>query len=127
MVKYLTRKEERMLLNLWHGMLKKKNSFFIHAIELRRIKKEHFIKAEDFVKAESFGDRDKVCRILAAECFQLAQKFSKGKKQKLSLQYMKLAAKLLGMSLKPKKLEDIEAIKKALAELKAEEEPEQAE
>jgi NTP pyrophosphatase (non-canonical NTP hydrolase) len=58
-----------------------------------------------------------MCRVLGAECYELAEKFRKRDK-KLSLQYMKLAAKLLGLSLRPKKLDDLEQIKKALAELK---------
>ena len=107
-------------------MRQKKNIFFftreIHRV-FRRIAEK--LEKKDFVNAESFAARDKICRIFASECFELAQKFAK-KDKKLSLQYMKLAAKLLGLSLRPKKLEDIEAIKKALAELKAEE-PEEAE
>jgi hypothetical protein len=82
------------------------------------------LQKKDFVEAESFAARDKICRVFAAECFELAQKFAREGEEKLSLQYIKLAAKLLGLSLRPKKLEDIEAIKKALAKLKAEE-PEQ--
>jgi hypothetical protein len=90
----------------------------------RRIAKK--LNKRDFVEAESFGARDKICRVFAAECFELAQKFAKQGEEKLSLQYTKLAAKLLGLSLRPKKLEDIEQIKRVLAELKAEE-PEGAE
>jgi hypothetical protein len=59
-----------------------------------------------------------MCRLLAAECYGLANKCRKNAEDKLSLQYMKLAAKLLGLSLRPKKLDDLEQIKKALAELK---------
>ncbi len=107
-------------------MRQKKNIFFftreIHGVFCRIAKK---LEGKDFVDAESFAARDKICRIFASECFELAQKLEK-KNKKLSLQYMKLAAKLLGMSLRPKKLEDIEAIKKALADLKAQE-PEEAE
>lgn len=84
----------------------------------RRVAKK--LEKKDFVGAESFAARDKICRVFASECFELAKKLEK-KDKKLSLQYMKLAAKLLGLSLRPKKLEDIEAIKKALAKLKAEE------
>ena len=85
----------------------------------RRITKK--LEKKNFIDAESFAARDKICRVFAAECFELAQKFAKQGENRLSLQYMKLAAKLLGLSLRPKKLEDIEAIKKALADLKAEE------
>ena len=102
--------------------------YFFSAYEtyrvFRRIAKK--LQKTDFVNAESFAARDKICRVFAAECFELAQKFAKDGEEKLSLQYTKLAAKLLGLSLRPKKLQDIEAIKKALAELKAEE-PEEAE
>jgi hypothetical protein len=58
--------------------------------------------------------------MLAAECYELAQKFAQEGKQKLSLQYMKLAAKLLGLSLRPKKLSDLDEIKETLARLNAE-------
>ena len=79
------------------------------------------ISRNDFVDAESFGARDKLARILAAECFGLAEKFAQKDEQKLSLQYMKLACKLLGLSLRPKKLEDLEQIKKALDRIKSKE------
>jgi len=99
---------------------KKKNSFFCpdeyHAFAriARRLKKR------DFVRAESFADRDEVCRVFAAECFELSQKFANNDNLKLSLQYAKLAARLLGLSLRPKKLSDLDEIKKAIAKLKAE-------
>jgi hypothetical protein len=105
--------------------MKKKNSFFYHAGDegYRRVfcRITRKLKKKDFVEAESFTARDEVCRIFAAECFALAQKFAAQGKEKLSLQYMKLTAKLLGLSLRPKKLSDLEEIKKALAELKAQE------
>jgi len=110
-------------------MRQKKNIFFftreIHSVFCRAAEK---LEGKDFVDAESFAARDRICRVFAAECFELAKQLEKKGKQgkKLSLQYMKLAAKLLGMSLRPKKLEDIEAIKKALADLKAQE-PQEAE
>ena len=108
-------------------MRQKKNIFFFTQEPYRvfqRISKK--LEKKDFVDAESFAERDKICRIFASECFELAEKFAtRGKEgKKLSLQYMKLAAKLLGMSLRPKKLEDIEAIRKTLADLKAQEPPE---
>lgn len=70
--------------------------------------------------AESFASRDVILRALAAESCGLAKQF-KESDEKLSLQYMKLTAKLLGMSLRPKKLSDLDEIKKALAKLKAKE------
>ena len=78
------------------------------------------VQSEDFTRAKSYVARDKVCRMLASECYELAQRFAQEKKYKCSLQYMKLAAKLLGMSLRPKKLSDLDAIKKTLAGLNAE-------
>jgi hypothetical protein len=108
-------------------MRQKKNIFFFTRETYRVFRRiAEKLETKDFVDAESFAARDKICRVFAAECFELAQKLKKKGEKKLSLQYMKLAAKLLGQSLRPKKLEDIEAIKKALAELKAQE-PEGAE
>jgi len=107
-------------------MQEKKNSFFVQEYHHSFIRIARKLEKKSFIEAESFFARDKVCRIFAAECFELAQKFAKQGEDKLSLQYMKLAAKLLGLSLRPKKLSDIEEIKKALAKLK-DQEPEQPE
>src|SRR3972149_4040534 len=112
-------------------MMKKKNSFFYHVGDedygrvFRRItRKLRKLKKKDFVKAESFAARDEVCRVIAAECFDLSKKFAANGDEKLILQYAKLAARLLGLSLRPKKLSDLDEIKKALAELKAQEKAE---
>jgi hypothetical protein len=114
---YLTRKEEAILLQVWGNMRKKRILFFTTKTTcVRRIRK---LGKRDFIDAESFAARDKICRMFAAECFELAKEFAKNGDDKLSLQYAKLAAKLLGLSLRPKKLEDIEIIKKVLADLKA--------
>lgn len=107
--------------------MQKKNIFFQHALYYRsfaRIARK--LKTKDFVEAESFQARDEIMRIFAAECFRLAQKFRNQKqpKEKLALQYAKLSAKLLGLSLRPKKLSDLDEIKRALAELKAQEKTE---
>jgi len=107
------------------GRMQKKNIFFIHATYYRsfaRITRK--LKAEDFVNADSFKTRDEIMRIFAAECYELAEEFAKQNKQNLSLQYAKLSAKMLGLSLRPKKLSDLDEIKKALAELKAQEKTE---
>jgi hypothetical protein len=101
----------------------KKNSFFLHEYHRAFVRIARRLDKKSFIDAESFAARDKICRIFAAECFELSQKFARQGEEKLSLQYMKLAAKLLGLSLRPKKLSDIEEIKKALAKLK-EQEPE---
>jgi hypothetical protein len=109
--------------------VEKKDSFFIHASYrsfcriARKIAPKRKLSGKDFVKAESFGDRDKICRIFAAECYELAKQFAEKKKEKLSLQYAKLAARLLNLSLRPKRLQDLEEIKKVLAELKGEKAP----
>lgn len=98
----------------------RKNIFFIHHAYYKsfaRIARK--LSAKDFTKAESFGDRDEVMRIFAAECYETAQRFAKDGNEKMALQYTKLSAKLLGLSLRPKKLSDLDAIKKTLAELKA--------
>jgi len=104
--------------------VEKKDSFFIHASYRSfcriagKIAPKRRLSGEDFVEAESFGDRDKICRIFAAECYELAKQFAERNKEKLSLQYAKLAARLLNLSLRPKRLQDLEEIKKALAKLK---------
>jgi hypothetical protein len=105
--------------------MNKKNIFFQHLMYYRsfaRITRK--LKAEDFVDADSFKARDEVMRVFAAECFELAQKLAEQRKERLALQYAKLSAKLLGLSLRPKKLSDLDEIKKALAELKAQEKAE---
>jgi len=107
--------------------MNKKNIFFQHTLYYRSFSRiARKLKAKDFVNAESFQARDEVMRVFAAECFELAQKFANQKqpKEKLALQYAKLSAKLLGLSLRPKKLSDLDEIKKALAELKAQEKTE---
>ena len=78
--------------NTREPMIKKKNSFFQHA--LRRIRK---LKKRDFVDAETFTAGDKLCRVFASECFEKAQKLANNRpqpKEKMSLQYMKLARHL---------------------------------
>jgi hypothetical protein len=97
---------------------KKKNSFFVHTLKFCKLVQS--IDPADFAKAQSYLARDKVSRLLAAECYALALEFREKKQERLALQYMKLAAKLLGMSLRPKRLSDLEKIKAALKELKAE-------
>ncbi|MDH5483361.1 MAG: hypothetical protein OEY22_10890 [Candidatus Bathyarchaeota archaeon] len=105
-------------------MRNKKNIFFQHLVYRSFSRIARKLQGRDFVKAESFQARDKICRVFAAECFELAENFAKQKKQKLALQYMKLSCKLLNLSLRPKKLADLEEIKKALEKLQAEGQPE---
>jgi len=111
------------------AIVEKKDSFFYHALNrsfcrvARRIapSPRKKLSGKTFKKAESFADRDMVCRIFAAECYDLAKKFADAGQLKVSLQYAKLAARLLNMSIRPKRLQDLEEIKKVLAELKAKE------
>jgi len=62
------------------------------------------LNGKDFVDAESFKARDKICRVFAAECFELAENFARQRKEKLALQHTKLSCMLLNLSLRPKKL-----------------------
>jgi len=98
----------------------KKYFFYTYRVFGRIAKELEKLQAKDFVTAESFSKRDRISRIFAAECYNLAEKFAKEGKHKLSLQYMKLACKLLNMSLRPKKLTDLDEIRKALAQVKKE-------
>jgi hypothetical protein len=98
----------------------KKNIFFIHQTYYRTFARvTRKLSAKDFTKAESFGERDAIMRVFAAECYDTAQRFATQGDERMALQYTKLAAKLLGLSLRPKKLSDLDVIKKTLAELKA--------
>ncbi|MDI9577058.1 MAG: hypothetical protein QM398_02845 [Thermoproteota archaeon] len=99
----------------------KKNIFFPHIVYRSFSRITRKLTAKDFVDADSFKARDDIMRIFAAECFELAQKFAEEKNEKLALQYTKLSAKMLGLSLRPKKLSDLDEIKRVLAELKAQE------
>ncbi len=103
---------------------KKRNLFFVaeNGESFRHIfpRIARKLRQKDFVNAETFADRDRVCRAFAAECFEQSKFFATTNNERLSLQYAKLAARLLGMSLRPKKLSDLDEIKKELARLKAE-------
>jgi len=69
-------------------------------------------------RAESFSQRDEIARLLAAESYEIALHWRKQKKYKLELQWMKLAARLLNLSLRPKRLADLDEIKRVLSEIK---------
>jgi len=78
--------------------VEKKIVFFYHAhySSFRRItdqlaKKRRKRKsgAKDFVNAESFEVHDKICRVFASECSELAQKYADQGLEKLGLQYVK--------------------------------------
>ncbi len=104
----------------------KKNIFFSNGFYYKKFARiARQLSSKEFVKAESFAERDAVMRTFAAECFDLAQKFRKEDDERLALQYTKLAAKMLGLSLRPKKLSDLDEIKRTLSDLKAAEKMEQ--
>ncbi len=120
------RKFHRMLLAV-SSLLKthkKRNLFFVakNGESFRQIfpRVARKLRRRDFVDAVTFADRDRVCRAFAAECFDQSKFFATIQEERLSLQYAKLAARLLGMSLRPKKLSDLDEIKKEIARLKAE-------
>lgn len=98
----------------------KKNNFIFSQFYRTFSRIARKVREEDFCAAESYAARDALCRYLAAEAYGLAKKFAEEEEEKISLQYMKLAAKLLGLSLRPKKLCDLDEIKRALEKLKAE-------
>lgn len=100
--------------------MKKKNSFFVQLQYRAFARVVRKVRGDDFCRAESYPARDNLCRLLAAECYEVAEQFARAGNEKYSLQYMKLAARLLGLSLRPKKLSDLEEIKKAVGKLKAE-------
>jgi hypothetical protein len=102
-------------------VLKRNNSLFYRSAYYRAFARlARNVLGEDFTRAESYVARDEICRMLAGECYELAQRFAQEGKHKCSLQYMRLSAKLLGMSLRPKKLSDLDEIKKTLARLNTE-------
>jgi hypothetical protein len=94
-----------------------KKHLFFSRIQYHAFARVARVTEQNIAGADSFRARDRILRKMAAEAYGLAKAF-KDEDDKLSLQYMKLAAKLLGMSLRPKKLSDLEEIKKALAKLK---------
>lgn len=101
-------------------MRDKKKMFFLQGQYRAFARVSRKLKRRDFLAAKSYNARDIMCRVMAAECYELAQEAVKAEEKKLSLQYMKLTAKLLGLSLRPKKLSDLEKIRKAIAKLQAE-------
>jgi len=84
-----------------------------------RRKKTRRIK-DRIVQADSFTERDEVVRSLAGRAYEVALKFEEEGDREQQLKWLKLVARLLELSLEPKKLADLEEIKKALAEIKRE-------
>lgn len=82
-----------------------------------RRKKTKRIK-DRIVHADSFTERDEVVRSLAGRAYEVALKFEDEGNREQQLKWLKLVARLLELSFEPKKLADLEEIKKALAEIK---------
>ena len=71
---------------------------------------------DKILNAETWPERDQLLRSLAAKCYDVANE-CKSEPDK-ALKWMRLVAKLLGLSFVPKRLEDMELIKKEIAEVK---------
>jgi ribosomal protein L29 len=82
-----------------------------------RAEEKHLDRA--IVAAESWSERDKLCRRLASHCYQTAHWFEKNGDHKQAAKWMNLALRFLRLSMDPKSKEDLELVKKELAEVKA--------
>lgn len=72
---------------------------------------------DQILRAETWPERDRLLRSLAGKCYDVANSFSESDPDK-SLKWMRLVAKILGLSFVPKRLDDLELIKKEIAEVK---------
>jgi len=81
----------------------------------RRIAKTRL--RDQIVHAESWPERDRLLKSLAAKCYEIANSFIESDPDK-ALKWMRVVAKLLSLSFVPKRLDDMELIKKELAALK---------
>jgi len=82
---------------------------------MRRITSKTRIR-DQILHAQTWPERDKLLRSLAAKCYDVANTY-KDEPDK-ALKWIRLVAKLLGLSFVPKRLEDLETIKKEVAEVK---------
>jgi len=78
---------------------------------------EHLERA--IIAAESYSERDLLYRRLASQCYKTSRWFTKNGDYKQACKWMNLALRFLRLSLDPKAKQDLEIIKKELAELKA--------
>lgn len=85
---------------------------------IRRRTKTKTRMRDQIIHAETWPERDRLLRSLAAKCYSVANSFSETDPDKM-LKWMRLVSKLLGLSFTPKRLEDLEFIKKEMAEVKA--------
>ena len=81
----------------------------------RRVKKTRL--HDQILHADSWPERDQLLKSLAAKAYDVAHSFMESDSDK-ALKWMRVVAKLLSLSFVPKKLDDLELIKKELALLK---------
>lgn len=72
---------------------------------------------DKILRASTWPERDQLLRSLAAKCYDVASSYAKTDQDK-ALKWMRMVAKLLGLSFVPKRLEDMESIKTEIAEVK---------
>ena len=72
---------------------------------------------DQIIHADTWPERDQLLKSLAAKAYDVAHSFMDSDPDK-ALKWMRLVAKLLSLSFLPKKLDDMELIKKELATLR---------
>lgn len=72
---------------------------------------------DQIIHAETWPERDQLLKSLAAKAYDVAHSFMEVDPDK-ALKWMRLVAKLLSLSFVPKRLDDLELIKKELETLK---------
>jgi len=72
---------------------------------------------DQILRAETWPERDQLLKSLAAKAYDIAHSFMDSDPDK-ALKWMRAVAKLLSLSFVPKKLDDLELIKRELAALK---------
>jgi hypothetical protein len=81
----------------------------------RRVKRTRL--HDQIVHADSWPERDQLLKSLAAKAYDIAHSFMDSDPDK-ALKWMRVVAKLLSLSFVPKRLDDLELIKRELAALK---------
>lgn len=72
---------------------------------------------DQIIHADTWPERDQLLKSLAAKAYDVAQGVMESDPDK-ALKWMRMVAKLLSLSFVPKRLDDLELIKKELAALK---------
>jgi len=80
----------------------------------RRVKRTRL--HDQIVHADSWPERDQLLKSLAAKAYDIAHSFMDSDPDK-ALKWMRVVAKLLSLSFVPKRLDDLELIKRELAAL----------